>query len=370
MDKDSDSSMDDILDSIRQIISEEPAGNETPAKHGEQAGQTDASDNKSPDLTHKLAGALGSKPPVNQSPADAAPADVAPAAMPPEVDVAPTPSGAIPRQPDMAPTPPGPVPPVPLPLAQNQQPRTPPPPPPTPPKRAGKIMDLTEPLPNGAQRAPDPRHMTRPAPEPAPSSAPGNVAENVSQALANSPVADQSVADQSVADQSVADKSVTESPGLLKTPVSDGDADDVPQDGPNDVDALQDALQGVTTTISGPHDEPPLESGADAGTPRDDAALGPAEPGMSDVPPPPVGASDAEPTLLEPEMALTAAAAVASGPAEPVPADAISPTDISPTERALRDLVKPMIKAWLDENMPRLVEEALRDEFGQTKKSD
>ena len=43
---------------------------------------------------------------------------------------------------------------------------------------------------------------------------------------------------------------------------------------------------------------------------------------------------------------------------------------LSPTEQAMRDLLKPMITDWLDANMPRLVEEVLREDIEIVRKSD
>ncbi|MEL6287482.1 MAG: DUF2497 domain-containing protein [Pseudomonadota bacterium] len=61
-------------------------------------------------------------------------------------------------------------------------------------------------------------------------------------------------------------------------------------------------------------------------------------------------------TTSAPELAPTS---VASSPASP-------PTAGAELEATVARLLRPMLKEWLDQNMPRLIEQALRDELGGT----
>ena len=59
--------------------------------------------------------------------------------------------------------------------------------------------------------------------------------------------------------------------------------------------------------------------------------------------------------------------AKAAGPADLVPA-AAAVNGVRTLEDTVVDLLRPMIRQWLDDNMPRMVEKALRIELAQSLK--
>ena len=118
--------------------------------------------------------------------------------------------------------------------------------------------------------------------------------------------------------------------GAADTPISD------PSKQSDSMNALQAALAGVSTA----EPKPPTPSNITA--PTDDNTA---------VPP------------NVPESETTAAVAANKE------IEVAATSELSPTEQAMRDLLKPMIKSWLDENMPRMVEEVLRQEVEATRKS-
>ena len=114
----------------------------------------------------------------------------------------------------------------------------------------------------------------------------------------------------------------------------------------NGINALNDALVGVS--IATPHAQSPAEQ-EDEGTTAELNS--------------PVIPTDVQPLDQSGENAESiAASSYADLPDEGAKR--------SPTEQAMRDLLKPMIKTWLDDNMPRMVEEVLRDEVRLAGKSD
>ena len=114
----------------------------------------------------------------------------------------------------------------------------------------------------------------------------------------------------------------------------------------NGINALNDALDGVS--IATPHAQSPAEQ-VGGGT-------------TAELPPPVI------PTVVQPhDQSGEKTDSVDASPAAVLPNEG---AERSPTEQAMRDLLKPMIKTWLDDNMPRMVEEVLRDEVRLAAKSD
>ena len=72
-------------------------------------------------------------------------------------------------------------------------------------------------------------------------------------------------------------------------------------------------------------------------------------------------------TLAGVAEAMKAPAAAASGAVTPTATD-LTPVKDAPVktlEDAVVDLLRPMLRNWLDENMPRIVEKALRIEVAE-----
>ncbi|WP_333795242.1 DUF2497 domain-containing protein [Hyphomicrobium sp.] len=70
-----------------------------------------------------------------------------------------------------------------------------------------------------------------------------------------------------------------------------------------------------------------------------------------------------------PEPSTLPAATTAPQPAAPAPAPAMataSPPAARTLEDVVADMLKPILQQWVDENMPRIVERALRNEVGKT----
>lgn len=90
------------------------------------------------------------------------------------------------------------------------------------------------------------------------------------------------------------------------------------------------------------------------------AAAVPADPPPAPVPP----AAPAPAMAAAPLPALSAEALVAALPSSRPPAAGTAAT-VRSVEDLIADLLRPMLRQWLDENMPRIVEKALRIELAQ-----
>lgn len=96
----------------------------------------------------------------------------------------------------------------------------------------------------------------------------------------------------------------------------------------------------------------------------------------STVPMEPAGPRSERPVpVAEPSSTLPKPAALAERPKAPKPATAADLVPAAPAAAGVRtledtvvDLLRPMIRQWLDENMPRMVEKALRIELAQSVK--
>lgn len=130
-------------------------------------------------------------------------------------------------------------------------------------------------------------------------------------------------------------------PAAPATPVGEADAQveaiaATPADAPTD-----------TTAEAAPIDEP-AEATTAAGAPAETAAA-PAAPAAS------------VPAAAVAPIAPTPVAVAVASPAVVAPAVAAPATASRPLDEALAELLKPALKEWLNENMPRILEKALSD---------
>lgn len=65
-------------------------------------------------------------------------------------------------------------------------------------------------------------------------------------------------------------------------------------------------------------------------------------------------------------MPSATASAVVPVAVQPEPAvQSVSSHAVRTLEDTVADMVKPMLQRWIDDNMPRIIEKALRNEVGQ-----
>ena len=406
-DNETDSSMDDILDSIRQIISEEPIDDEMPAKHARQPGQAGdpakpgLSEQAPENLTNQLAEALVRETPPKPSgaipPAPSATAAKTPEAAPPQSPPSPSenimeltkplPAGEPPSSVSQ-PAPPQVSQPAPAPAQMPSQQATP--------------VQLTTPV-NHVGSAPVSQPVGQTAGQPQPkqtASQPQTPAANITAPHPSAPQPDATQSDQPAVARLTPAQSTSVVPdegAPVKATLSDPAIAPVSQPQPNGLDALQQALQGVSsstpdksagpivdlTPVAKSVEEPrPVETEPVKEATSEPEAIKPDKSIIEDAANDAADAVTREVTEQDvteqdvTEQDVTGQDVTGQDVSEEVTgndkaaADEAQAGAISPTERALRDLVKPMIKNWLDDNMPRLVKDSLREELDQPKKSD
>lgn len=117
---------------------------------------------------------------------------------------------------------------------------------------------------------------------------------------------------------------------------------------------------GGTVTVPAPEAEPlvdPVETAPEAATPE---VLELDEPMVEEVVLPPV---DLGPPLVSDDAAEASRAKLVA--LQEVAATAPPPPTVNPLEQVVRDMLRPILKDWLDQHLPAIVDEHVKREIGR-----